>query len=154
MTENSENIDFEDGLKAGYELGRHDADAALGHVSAVLAQKADAWRGNAPAWFPEPPEWLDLFDEGWPYNKVPTQEEIDEINWVVFGSEEECYCEECQTERLEEEECYCEECQAECLESQAADEPEPVTLGRPSQTTDSVSSKDNSITVVTVYELS
>lgn len=40
------------------------AVAAIGHVSAELAARADAWNGNAPEWFPEPPEWLALFDAG------------------------------------------------------------------------------------------
>lgn len=34
---------------------------ALGWLSAELAARADAWNGNAPDWFPEPPEWLDLW---------------------------------------------------------------------------------------------
>jgi hypothetical protein len=33
---------------------------AIGWISAELAGRADAWRGNAPDWFPEPPEWLRL----------------------------------------------------------------------------------------------
>ena len=37
--------------------------AALGYLSAKLAARADAWNGNAPAWFPEPPEWLELWRE-------------------------------------------------------------------------------------------
>ena len=35
---------------------------AIGWLSAYLADKADAWNGNAPEWFPQPPEWLDLWD--------------------------------------------------------------------------------------------
>ena len=34
---------------------------ALGWLSAELANRADAWNGNAPKWFPEPPEWLSLW---------------------------------------------------------------------------------------------
>lgn len=34
---------------------------ALGMLSAELASRADAWNGNAPEWFPEPPEWLELW---------------------------------------------------------------------------------------------
>jgi hypothetical protein len=34
---------------------------ALGWLSAELAGRADAWNGNAPTWFPQPPEWLDLW---------------------------------------------------------------------------------------------
>jgi hypothetical protein len=34
---------------------------ALGWLSAELAARADAWNGNAPEWFPEPPEWLELW---------------------------------------------------------------------------------------------
>lgn len=36
---------------------------ALGWLSAHFAGLADAWNGNAPDWFPEPPEWLDLWDQ-------------------------------------------------------------------------------------------
>ena len=35
---------------------------ALGWLSAELAGRADAWNGNAPEWFPEPPEWIALWD--------------------------------------------------------------------------------------------
>lgn len=35
----------------------------IGYVSAELASRAGAWDGNAPSWFPEPPEWLDILDE-------------------------------------------------------------------------------------------
>jgi hypothetical protein len=35
---------------------------ALGWLSAELASRSDAWNGNAPAWFPEPPEWLELWE--------------------------------------------------------------------------------------------
>lgn len=34
--------------------------SAIGWISAELAARADAWNGNAPDWFPEPPEWLVL----------------------------------------------------------------------------------------------
>lgn len=33
---------------------------AIGYISAELANRADAWNGNAPSWFPEPFEWLEL----------------------------------------------------------------------------------------------
>ena len=36
---------------------------ALGWLSAELATRADAWNGNAPEWFPEPPEWIDLWNQ-------------------------------------------------------------------------------------------
>jgi hypothetical protein len=36
---------------------------AVGWLSAELADRADAWNGNAPEWFPEPPEWLDLWQQ-------------------------------------------------------------------------------------------
>ena len=36
---------------------------ALGWLSAELAARADAWNGNAPDWFPEPPEWLTLWEQ-------------------------------------------------------------------------------------------
>jgi hypothetical protein len=35
---------------------------ALGWLSAELAGRADAWNGNAPEWFPEPLEWIELWD--------------------------------------------------------------------------------------------
>jgi len=37
---------------------------ALGWLSAELAARADAWNGNAPKWFPEPPEWIELWQRG------------------------------------------------------------------------------------------
>lgn len=37
------------------------ATQAIGYLSAELATRADAWDGNAPEWFPDPPEWLDLW---------------------------------------------------------------------------------------------
>lgn len=36
--------------------------AAVGWLSAELAARADAWNGNAPEWFPEPLEWLELWE--------------------------------------------------------------------------------------------
>jgi len=36
---------------------------AIGRLSAELADRADAWNGNAPSWFPQPPEWLYLWQE-------------------------------------------------------------------------------------------
>lgn len=39
-----------------------DTVAAIGALSADLAARADAWNGNAPDWFPEPPEWLELWN--------------------------------------------------------------------------------------------
>jgi len=39
------------------------ATMAIGHLSADLAARADAWNGNAPEWFPEPPEWLELWQK-------------------------------------------------------------------------------------------
>jgi hypothetical protein len=36
---------------------------ALGYLSAELASRADAWSAKDPVWFPEPPEWLDLWEE-------------------------------------------------------------------------------------------
>lgn len=40
-----------------------EAIGAIGYISAELAHRAGAWDGNAPEWFPEPPEWLDLWEE-------------------------------------------------------------------------------------------
>lgn len=34
---------------------------ALGWLSAELATRTDAWNGNAPEWFPQPPEFLALW---------------------------------------------------------------------------------------------
>lgn len=39
--------------------------AALGYVSAELALRSRAWEGKAPEWFPEPPEWIGLWEEGY-----------------------------------------------------------------------------------------
>lgn len=36
---------------------------AIGWISAELAARSGAWEGNAPDWFPEPPEWLELWDK-------------------------------------------------------------------------------------------
>jgi hypothetical protein len=36
---------------------------ALGWLSVELASRVDAWDGNAPKWFPEPPEWLELWEK-------------------------------------------------------------------------------------------
>jgi hypothetical protein len=36
---------------------------AIGWLSAELAARAGAWAGNAPDWFPQPPEWLELWDK-------------------------------------------------------------------------------------------
>lgn len=36
---------------------------AIGWLSSELAGRADAHNGNAPDWFPEPPEWLDLWEK-------------------------------------------------------------------------------------------
>jgi hypothetical protein len=38
------------------------AVSAVGYLSSELAARADAWNGNAPDWFPEPPEWIDLWE--------------------------------------------------------------------------------------------
>jgi hypothetical protein len=35
----------------------------LGLLSAVLADHSGAWDGLAPNWFPQPPEWLQLWQE-------------------------------------------------------------------------------------------
>jgi hypothetical protein len=37
--------------------------AAIGWLSGHLAGEADAWNGNAPEWFPQPPEWLELWEQ-------------------------------------------------------------------------------------------
>lgn len=38
---------------------------ALGWLSSELAARAGAWDGNAPDWFPQPPEWLELWTQAW-----------------------------------------------------------------------------------------
>jgi hypothetical protein len=45
---------------------------AIGYISAELAARADAWNGNAPEWFPEPPEWLKLAQDA----REATREEV------------------------------------------------------------------------------
>jgi len=35
---------------------------AIGWLSAELASRCGAWEGKAPIWFPEPPEWLELWE--------------------------------------------------------------------------------------------
>jgi hypothetical protein len=45
------------------QIGYHDTIEAIGWLSAHLAHEADAWNGNAPAWFPEPPQWLELWEQ-------------------------------------------------------------------------------------------
>lgn len=40
------------------------AVAAIGYISAELAHRSGAWDGDAPDWFPEPPEWLELWNKG------------------------------------------------------------------------------------------
>lgn len=35
---------------------------ALGYLSAEFAHRAGAWGGKAPDWFPEPPEWLEIWN--------------------------------------------------------------------------------------------
>jgi hypothetical protein len=34
----------------------------LGLLSSVLASRCGAWDGEQPEWFPQPPEWLDLWE--------------------------------------------------------------------------------------------
>lgn len=47
---------------------------ALGWLSAELASRSGAWDGKAPEWFPEPPEWLELWRKAkeatWPTSHV------------------------------------------------------------------------------------
>lgn len=35
----------------------------LGYISAELAERAGAYDGKAPEWFPQPPEWLTLWED-------------------------------------------------------------------------------------------
>jgi hypothetical protein len=46
---------------------------AIGWLSAELAGRADAWNGNAPDWFPEPPEFLDLWRQALASTKRTTE---------------------------------------------------------------------------------
>lgn len=45
-------------------ITRAEAITALGYLSSELASRANAWKGEHPDWFPEPPEWLEIFDRG------------------------------------------------------------------------------------------
>jgi hypothetical protein len=56
--------------------------AAIGYLSAVLAAKADAWNGNAPEWFPAPPEWLLLWKEALE-NTVEQDDVVDPITTIM-----------------------------------------------------------------------
>jgi hypothetical protein len=71
---------FANAIETGRDAGaRQDADKlrqavkdehergilALGYVSAELASRSGAWDGNAPEWFPQPPDWLELWEEGY-----------------------------------------------------------------------------------------
>jgi hypothetical protein len=56
---------FANAMAAQQARDRNRAISAVGYVSADLAARADAWNGNAPEWFPEPPEWLTLAERGW-----------------------------------------------------------------------------------------
>lgn len=62
-----------DQLNAANHLQGRRETLALGHLSAELAARADAWNGNGPEWFPEPPEWLAL----WTLALEATRGEID-----------------------------------------------------------------------------
>lgn len=49
---------YEKELGRAYELH---ALEAVGYMSAAVATRVDAWKGNGPEGFPEPPEWVDLW---------------------------------------------------------------------------------------------
>lgn len=53
----------------------------IGVISGKLAspEYADAWSGNAPDWFPEPPEWLDLLEEALAVTPLKRDETLGEI---------------------------------------------------------------------------
>lgn len=44
-------------------LTRGEYFEAIGYISSVFATLSGAWDGEAPEWFPEPPEWVVLADE-------------------------------------------------------------------------------------------
>ncbi len=58
---------FANAIMKGWDAATSRADThsvlALGWLSSELAKRADAANGNAPAWFPQPPEWLTLWEE-------------------------------------------------------------------------------------------
>lgn len=47
----------------------------IGIISADLAARADAWNGNAPDWFPQPPEWLELLEQALDISTPPAGKE-------------------------------------------------------------------------------
>jgi hypothetical protein len=49
----------------------------IGVISGKLAspEYADAWNGNAPDWFPEPPEWLELLEEAYAVTEITPEKE-------------------------------------------------------------------------------
>lgn len=47
----------------------------IGLISADFAARADAWNGNAPDWFPQPPEWLELLEKALDITTPPAGKE-------------------------------------------------------------------------------
>lgn len=45
------------------EKDEQTAIGALGLLSSALAARCGAWDGDAPEWFPQPPEWLELWQK-------------------------------------------------------------------------------------------
>lgn len=59
---------------------------ALGWLSAHLATAAKAWGGGAPAWFPEPPEWLELWSKA--LRETASDRSLAEGSWIVAKENE------------------------------------------------------------------
>jgi hypothetical protein len=53
---------FANAIMAGHDEVKNREVFAIGWLSAHFAALADAWEGNAPDWFPQPPEWLELWE--------------------------------------------------------------------------------------------
>lgn len=59
--------------------------AIIGYISGELASRSGAWDGDAPSWFPEPPEWLDILDEAieaTTVDPINLHEETDPMVWA------------------------------------------------------------------------
>ena len=71
------------------ELGysRQHVTQAFGWLSAELAARADAWNGNAPDWFPDPPEWLELEEAALAATHANAEEERRAFNAAILAGE-------------------------------------------------------------------
>lgn len=57
----------------------------VGYISGELAHRSGAWDGNAPSWFPEPPEWLDILDEAIEATAVDPNNLLEEPDPMVWA---------------------------------------------------------------------